>query len=362
MQKRPAQRGAFFPPSTERGFTMHNNNRRLAGLGLLCALLTGCGAPQSVRADFYAMDTFMTVTVYDNRQSEAAALGQQIEGQINTLDRALSRQRAESEITAVNTAGGQPVTVSADTYAAVERAVAYAAWTDGAYDPTTAPLSDLWGIGTETAAVPTQDAIDAALTHVGWRNVVLLPDHQIQLQNGAQLDLGGIGKGWATDHVAALCGQADEVSVLAQLGGNILGYGANPTAQDGLWSVGVADPDNTAEVIAVVRVQGQSVVTSGDYERFFEQDGRRYHHIFDPATGRPADSGLRSVTVVDADSSRADALTTALFVMGLEDGLAFAEQNGIEALFVTDTREVVASSALHSRVEFRGQEAGYTYA
>ena len=121
--------------------------RWLAGLAAAAALLAGCGRAES-SSDFYAMDTFMSVTVYGSKEETAQALTASIEQEINALDRALSRHRTESEISALNAAEGMVVTVSDETYAAIERAVQFAEWTDGAYDPTTAPLSDLWGIGT----------------------------------------------------------------------------------------------------------------------------------------------------------------------------------------------------------------------
>lgn len=333
--------------------------RWLAGLAAAAALLAGCGRAES-SSDFYAMDTFMSVTVYGSKQETAQALTASIEQEINALDRALSRHRTESEISALNAAEGMVVTVSDETYAAIERAVQFAEWTDGAYDPTTAPLSDLWGIGTEAPAVPAQADIDDALTRVGWQNIELFPDNRVCLHNGAQLDLGGIGKGWATDKVHALCADTPGVSVLARLGGNILGYGENPNSKEGTWNIGVADPDDQANVVAAVAVRDESVVTSGDYERFFEQDGRRYHHIFDPETGYPADSGLRSVTVVSADSTEADALTTALFVMGLDKGMAFAREHELKAIFVTSDKQIYTSPAMGAQYTFRGETAGYT--
>lgn len=339
--------------------------RILAGVCACACLLAGCGAwqAQSYRGDFFAMDTFMTVTVYADRTDAAQALEQEIEQRVNGLDQLLSRQRQESELSMLNAAGGAAVTVSDETYAALEQAAAFAALTDGAYDPTTAPLSDLWGIGIEAPHVPAQADIDAVLSHVGWQKIVLLPDHQVQLLDGAQVDLGGIGKGWATDAVHALCdAAANGPRVLAQLGGNILGYGKNPGRQDGMWVIGVADPDNTADPIATVLVSGESVVTSGDYERFFEENGKRYHHIFNPATGYPADSGLRSVTVVDENSTRADALTTALFVMGLDAGLAFCAEQNVKAAFVTADKQVYVTESLVPQFAFDGAHAGYSLA
>lgn len=337
--------------------------KRFLAAMLLLLCVTGCSAqPKSYTADFFAMDTFMSVTAYGADEQTAQDTAVTCERRVNALEPALSRTREDSDIYRLNHADGAVCEVSDDTYAALQAAVEYAAYTGGAFDPTLAPLTDLWGINTENAHVPAQAEIDEALTHVGYQNIELLGDNQVQLKNGAQIDLGGIGKGFATDAVAALLDGS--CSVLATLGGNIGAYGENPSRDSGGWVIGIADPDNNADYLATVEVRDRSVVTSGDYERYFEQDGKRYHHIFDPATGWPADSGLRSVTVIDAVSTRADALTTALFVMGLDEGLAFCAEQGIAAVFVTADKQVYTSAQVDEvcTFTFLGEEKGYTYA
>lgn len=314
---------------------------------LAAVLLTACGAPKAQTTDFFAMDTFMQLSAWADSSEDAAQVLSDCEQEINRLSNALSRQIEASSLAALNAADGQVVTLDADTYAALSAAVEYAELTNGAFDPTTAPLSDLWGIGTDNAAVPDAQAIEQALTHVGYAHIELLGNNQARLTDGAQVDLGGIGKGYATDIVASLRG---DCALLAQLGGNIGAYGVNPSNEDGQWTVGLADPDDSANYIATLHIKDASIVTSGDYERYFEQDGVRYHHIFDPKTGYPAQSGLRAVTVVDKVSTRADALTTALFVMGLDDGLQFCRENGVEAVFVTDDHKIYTTDGLRGQL------------
>lgn len=337
--------------------------KRILAAFLLLLCLAGCTPqPKSYTADFFAMDTFMSITAYGDDEQAAQDTAVQLEQRINALEPALSRTREDSDLYRLNHADGAACEVSEDTYAAIEAAVQFAEWTGGAFDPTMAPLTDLWGINTDNAHVPAQTEIDAALTHVGYQNIELLGNNQVRLLNGAQLDLGGIGKGFATDAAAAMLDGTQ--GVLATLGGNIGAYGENPNRDSGNWVVGIADPDDNAAFIATVEVRDLSVVTSGDYERYFEQDGKRYHHIFDPATGYPADSGLRSVTVIDESSTRADALTTALFVMGLEEGMAFCEQNDIAAVFVTADKQVHVTDKVGEvcTFAFLGEEKGYTHA
>ncbi len=310
---------------------------------LLAAALSGCGQPASHTSDFFAMDTLMSLTVWGDSEAQSQAAVSEAERRINSLSNALSRQVSASSIAKLNAANGEAVTLDPDAYAALQDAVKYAELTDGAFDPTTAPLSDLWGIGTDHAAVPDAEALDEALVSVGWRNIELLGGNQARLKNGAQVDLGGIGKGYATDAVSAL---HRDIPMLAKLGGNIGAYGENPNSKNGVWTIGLADPDNSAEYIATLSVSDRSVVTSGDYERFFEQNGVRYHHIFDPKTGYPAQNELRAVTVSDASSTRADAMTTALFVMGLEEGLAFCEAQEIDAAFLTKDHKIYVTEGL----------------
>lgn len=340
--------------------------KRIFAAFLLLLGLAGCAGQQaSYTTDFFAMDTFMSVSVYGDKQDDAEQTAVACEQAVNALEPALSRTREDGDLYRLNHAGGAVCEVSEETYAAIEAAVQYAELTGGAFDPTMAPLTDLWGINTDNAHVPAQAEIDEALTHVGYQNIKLLGNNQVQLENGAQLDLGGIGKGFATDAVSALLAQQPEgfaTGALVQLGGNIGAFGDNPSRDGGNWVVGVADPDNNAEFVATVEVRDASVVTSGDYERYFEQDGKRYHHIFDPETGYPADTGLRSVTVIDQNSTRADAMTTALFVMGLDDGLAFCKENNIAAVFITADKQIYPSDAVASACTytFLGEEKGYT--
>ena len=344
--------------------------KRYLAAAMLLLALTGCGSTRlyTENRDFFAMDTYMSVDVSSETSNASASdMASRIEQRVNALDAALSRTQQAGDLYKLNHADGQPTEVSEDTYAALEQALAYAELTGGAFDPTMAPVTDLWGIGTDNARVPAQSEIDEALSHVGYENIKLLGNHQVKLENGAQVDLGGIGKGYAGDivHEMAESDTSDQWHVLARLSGNIEMYGGK-TADSGTdnWNIGIADPDDNTDSIAVVSLADGSVVTSGDYERYFEQDGKRYHHIFDPKTGYPAESGLRGVTVIDSCSTKADALTTALFVMGLDKGTAFCEANDIAAVFITADKQVYTTSALGGYVsfEFIGAEKGYSYA
>ena len=253
--------------------------KRYLAAAMLLLALSGCGSSGSstqlytTTEDFFAMDTYMSVDVSSEKSESAAEdMAVKIEQRVNQLDAALSRTQQAGDLYKLNHANGQPTKVSDDTYTALEKALEYAEMTNGAFDPTMAPLTDLWGIGTDNARVPAQSEIDEALTHVGYQNVKLLGNNQVQLLNGAQVDLGGIGKGYAGDivHEMAESDTSDQWHVLARLSGNIEMYGGK-TADSGTdnWNIGIADPDDNTDSIAVVSLRDGSVVTSGDYERFF---------------------------------------------------------------------------------------------
>lgn len=332
--------------------------KRLLAVLLPLFLLSGC-APREYSTDFFAMDTFMSARVQGQRAQTLAA---QCEQKVNQLEKLLSRTRADSAIYQINALSSETLPSLVTAY--IQEAAALSSWTEGCFDPTVAVLTDLWGIGTDAACVPEQKKIDEALLQIGADNIEIgklneSDTWEVTLRNGAQLDLGGIAKGIAADECTAILRQAD-ASGLLMLGGNIYAVGSNSGKP---WIVGIADPDNNTDYLATVAVEDLSVVTSGDYERYFEQDGKRYHHIFDPRTGYPADSGLRSVTVIDENSTMADALTTALFVMGLEDGMEFCAANGIAAVFITADKQIHTTPKVKQicAFTFDGEDKGYTY-
>ena len=319
---------------------------------LMAAVLAGCGQKE-VSQDFYAMDTAMSIRAYGSHAQDAI---NQCVQYINALEQDISRTQEGSDLSALNSAEGKPVGLSEQTADVLEQALRLAGETGGCFDPTTAPLSDLWGIGTEHAAVPAQTDIDAALELVGYQSVKL-DGTEASLPAGACIGLGGIGKGYAADHVAQLLRDAGVKRAVITLGGNIYVLGEK---EDGVpWTVGITDPDNPGDYFATLGVSDTSVVTSGDYERYFEQDGTRYCHIFDPETGWPAQTDLRSVTVVSECSTEADAYTTALFVMGYDRAKAFCEEHGIEAVFVKKDHTVSVTDGLRDSFSLTGSE--YTY-
>ena len=244
---------------------------------------------------------------------------------------------AASDVSHVNAAAGvAPVQVHEDVFRVIERALFFAELSGGAFDPTVGPLVFLWGIGGENPRVPSQAEVGEVLPLTNWRDIELdRLTHSVFLKRrGMALDLGGIAKGYAADEAASIIKEARIKRAIIDLGGNIFTCGEK---KDGsLWRVGIQYPGEERGVyIGIVQVKEQAVVTSGVYERFFEKNGNRFHHIFSPSSGYPAENGLLSVTIIANNSMDADALSTAVFVMGYEKGSALIESlNETEAVFV----------------------------
>lgn len=328
--------------------------------------LTGCGEtdPDVAREviQVIAMDTAMIFTAYGEKSTHADYM---VEDEIRRLDALLSRTDEDSVIWQLNHADGLGITVGEEVCGLIETAETYTQATGGAFDITIAPVVSAWGFTTDSYQVPDGAELAELLTHVGPEHITTAGD-AAALDPGTQIDLGAIAKGYASDRVAAIFRENNVPRGKAELGGNILVMGDKPDGTP--WRVGVQDPakPNEEAYAAILALEDAFIVTSGSYQRYFEQDGKRYHHIIDPATGYPADSGLTSVTVV-ADSSEGngtmcDALSTALFVMGVEKALDFWRSGAydFQLVLVTEDGRVVVTDGLKD-VLTEIEESGYTY-
>jgi FAD:protein FMN transferase len=324
--------------------------RRLLGAALVCLTVAGCSSPATdpIRREQYLLGTVCSLSVYQSVKDEVLV---DAFAALTAIEARLSVVVEDSEVSRVNRAAGvAPVAVSAETRGLVAVGLDFAARSGGALDVSVGPLVRLWGIGTDHARVPAQEEIDRARALIGYRDVVVddAAGTVYLRRAGMSLDLGAIGKGYAADRVAELLRSRGVKHALIDLGGNIYVVGKHPTRST--WRVGVQNPDAARGVyLGVLAVNDTSVVTSGMYERYFVQDGVRYHHILDPATGRPVSNGVVSTTIVCASSTTADALSTSLFVMGAERGLALARSvPGVEAMVITEDRKIHATPGLRS--------------
>lgn len=309
---------------------------------LALVLLCGCAAaPQAQTASFFAMDTAMELTVYGG-----ADLPGQVQALISDLEGQLSVTDPDSALYAVNASGSGTLTGRANTL--MGQALDLCRRTDGALDLSIYPVVRAWGFTTGDYQVPDDAALADLTALVDYTRI----DHDpasgaVALPTGMEIDLGSVAKGCAGREAAQLLRQAGVASALLNLGGNIQTVGSRPDGDP--WQIGVKDPA-TGQPMMVLSIRDQAVVTSGGYERYFQQDGRTYWHIMDPDYGRPAENGLRSVTIVGDDGLVCDGLSTALFVMGLERAARFwAASDDFEAIFVTDDGTVYLTQGLTNR-------------
>ena len=320
--------------------------RRLPVLFLAAALLLAGCAPAPARisptaeSTFFAMDTVMTLRLY--RGGDEALLRKARE-RVAELEGLLSVTDEHSEIYALNHGGR--AALSPDAADLLELALGLCRRTDGALDISIYPVLRAWGFTTGEYAVPDEKTIAALLPLVDYTRAE--PDGV--LPEGTEIDLGSVAKGYTGDILAAQLKGSGVTSALLDLGGNIQTVGARPDGSP--WRVAVRDPDGEdSESLGVIEVEDQAVVTSGGYERYFEQDGVRYWHILDPETGSPAHSGLASVTIVGDSGAVCDGLSTALFVMGREGALDhWRRHRDFEAVLVAEDGSVTVTEGLEDR-------------
>ena len=299
--------------------------KRFIALVLCVLMLWGCASPELHTQQFttiFAMDTVMSFDLWGTDAKDAAAA---IAARIAELELDWSATDQNSILGRLN--AGAEVTLSPEERALMAAVEALSLRTSGAFDPRLRAVSEVWGFYNEAHRVPTQAEITDAMNKGEW-------------------DLGAAMKGYVGQECVALLSEMEIDRALLNLGGNIQTYGEKPDGSP--WRVAVQNPDLSEDHLGIISVYGTaSVVTSGNYQRYFELDGKRYHHILDPETGYPAESGLASVTVVCRDGLTADALSTALFVMGLEEATEFWRQSDdFEAVFVTKDGMIYATEGV----------------
>lgn len=332
---------------------MHTNRKTsrtilVMGTIILAVLLSSCAKkqvePQS--QSFFMLGTVCKITIYDNPSDEAFSASF---ARLREIEHRMSLRTDDSEIVEVNRyAGKRAVAVSADTFEVVQKALEIAALSRGAFDPTVGPLVQAWDIGGEHPRKPQQEEIDSLLPLIGYERVVLDEDAlSVFLEDeGMLLDLGGIAKGYAADEVARILSEHGVGHAIVNLGGNVLTLGKKIDGSP--WKIGVQDPESLrGEYVMIVSLIDQTLVTSGPYERFLELDGETYHHILDTKTGYPVKSDFTSVSIVTRNSLLADALSTSLYALGYEEGMALINTlEDVEAIYMTQEKKILLSDGL----------------
>ena len=293
--------------------------------------------------DLFAMDTYMTLTAYGEHAQEAVDKAAE---RVEALDALLSTGNENSEIYQLNQNG--EATLSEEGGYLVERALELYKKTEVSFDIEIYPVMQAWGFPTQDYHVPDDDTLKEKLALADASKVNYDKDTRKIFfdQDGMEIDLGGIAKGYTSSQIMQIYQDCGVTSGLVNLGGNVQALGCKTDGSK--WRVAIQSPDDTEEYLGILEIEDQAVITSGGYERYFEEDGVTYHHIIDPATGYPADSGLISVTIVSDDGTLADGLSTSLFIMGEEKAAQFWRENSdeFEAIMETSDGELYVTEGI----------------
>ena len=360
------------------------NNQRFSGavrLGIFCVLigiffLTGCGSEgtgnsgetdgqqgtetfaaeqagksgkaskeesTSASRDFFAMDTYMSVLANGSGAEEAV---DEAIAEVHRLDALLSTGNKDSEVGKINENGGG--TLSEDGKYLFAAAMELYEETGGLFDISIYPVMELWGFTDQNYHVPSEEDLANALAFVD-ASKISLDEQSGELsfaEEGMKIDFGGIAKGYTSARLMEVFRENGIQSALVNLGGNVQALGTKPNGSK--WRIAVQDPEDASGMIGVLSIADQAVITSGGYERYFEEDGNTYHHIIDPQTGYPAENGLISVTIVCGDGTKADGLSTSLFIMGKDDAIAFwrAHSDAFDMILMTKDRSLFVSEGI----------------
>ena len=302
-------------------------------------ILPGCYQSRPSQSEFI-LNTVCTITLYDRGKP---GIYREIFTRLKEIENRMSVFSIDGDLDRINkAAGNHPINVSADVFKVIEKAVYYAEISEGAFDPTIAPVVALWGMGGENPKVPAREEIERVLPLVDWRCIELdRVNKTVFLMNpGMALDLGGIAKGYAADEAADIIRKAGIPRAIIDLGGNILTVGQKKDKS--LWKIGLQNPlDDRGAYIGIVQVKEKTVVTSGVYERFFTENGVQYHHLFSPDNGYPVRNDLLSVSIITDLSMHGDALSTASFILGYDKGRALIESlEGVMGVFVFEDKTI----------------------
>lgn len=305
------------------------------------------------RENRVVMDTFCTITVISPSREKAKEAVEAGFIEMKKLEQRLSFFSPESEITAINRASGStPVKVSRETLDIIKKAVEIANYTNGAFDPTIGPVMKLWRFSSQNfkPSIPPEDKIKNTLRFVDYKKIKIdASASEIFLEEkGMELDLGGIAKGYAADRAIEAIKAKGVKAALVAVAGDIKGFGLKSGLQP--WKVGIQNPRPEDEnIFATLYLNDKAISTSGDYQRFFIKEGKRYHHVLNPHTGYPA-SGVISVSVIAPEGYAADSLSTGIFVLGPKKGIKILESMGLDGIIVDADKKIFLTKSLKGKV------------
>lgn len=282
-------------------------------------LLCSCARTYEKSDEMFALDTIITFKVSDSDKEKADATVEKCKDEIRRLEKLLSATDKNSDVYKINHSDSKPVLVQNETAKLIKSACEISKSCDGAFDISVYPLVKLWGFDSKDYKVPTKTEIDDTLQYVNYKDINV-DENLVTLKKGMSIDLGGIAKGYIGNRLYSILKEQNVERGLINLGGMIILYSNNSDSDD--FTLGVEYPD-TSEVFATFKTKTPFTVTSGAYQRFFEENGEKYHHIISPYTGKPSQSDISSVTVIGNDGVENDALSTAFYVMGVDKTLDY---------------------------------------
>jgi thiamine biosynthesis lipoprotein len=341
-------------------------NRFARGVALLLCMaalfgLTACGSASAMeQKQIFAMDTVMTLTAYGKHAQDGLNAASSV---INSMEALLDPELPTSTTYAINHANGGNTVVNAQIAKMLSTAKTVYEQSDGALDLSLYPVVKLWGFVDGRYYVPLYDEISTQLTKKAFDKMVLTSypatgSYSVSFPAGTEISFGAIGKGCAAENAISAMRQAGVKSGIISLGGNVQTLGLKP--DDSKWTVAIQDPNNTASWVGTVKVGETAVVTSGSYQRFFEFDGNTYHHIINPLSGSPVTNGLLSATIICEDGTMADALSTAMFVLGETRALNYWRQHGgFEMILINKSNQITCTKGLIDVYTPNDAAAGY---
>lgn len=323
--------------------------------------------PQMWSYQGFAMGTVIDQKVFTVNGQEVMDRAME---ELESLEALLTFNAPGGDVNKLNeNAGKNSVELNPHTIAILKKSQEVAELSDGAFDITIGPVVRAWGIGTDHPQILGESELQELLPLVNYRDLIIEENNAFLKKEGQMVDLGGIAKGYAGDIAGEIYRNHGINSAFINLGGNVVTIGSKPDGSP--WVVGISDPrgsiagrlnPNRDKHVGAVSVIDKSVVTAGDEQRFFEYEGVRYHHILNPHTGYPAQSDLMSVTLITETSLEADALDTAVFILGLEKGREMLEKYGnVEAVFITKDKKIYVTEGLKDNFHFFDENSEYEY-
>ncbi|NWF97387.1 MAG: FAD:protein FMN transferase [Nitrospirae bacterium] len=306
------------------------------------------------------MNTIVSITAVSESKDKAEKAIKAAFDEINKIQKLTDFYSGKSEISLINkNAGVSPVKVSGTVIEILEKALDVSEKTKGSFDITIGAISSLYDFSKNIK--PSNKEILKRLKYVNYKNIIIDRKNQTVFlkKKGMLIDTGGITKGYASDKAAEVLKINGIKSGIIAVGGEIHAFGTNPDNK--LWKIGIKDPDPNSEendIIAAIELSDSSISTSGDYQRFFILDGKKYHHILDPKTGMPADL-CRSVTVIGKENSMTDALATGIFVLGPEEGIKILKENGLNGVIIDKKNNLIITPELDKKIEFTSNCSKY---